>query len=229
MSEAPFVSRTQRRIERRQAVLLIILVLAVTGVSFFLGVLVGQSGSLSAFGRRAESPRLPVAQIAPPPLPAAVTVPAGPQKMTFYDDLPKGNSAPLGSGINLPKTTYVPPPPAPVVAPVASVAATPPAPTPAAPKATPAPASPPAVKVPVASSGGAYVVQVAATKDQAEARRLVSKLGEKGFSASTERADLGAKGVWYRVVAGPYADRAAADKAAGQLKQQKFSAMVRAR
>jgi cell division septation protein DedD len=73
------------------------------------------------------------------------------------------------------------------------------------------------------------VVQVAATKDQSEAKRLVDKLRGKGFAAQAERADLGAKGIWYRVVAGPYADRAAADKVASQMKQQKFSPMVRAR
>jgi cell division septation protein DedD len=71
------------------------------------------------------------------------------------------------------------------------------------------------------------VVQVAATRDQAEAKRMVDKLTGKGFAASTERADLGAKGIWFRVVAGPYGDQAVAEKVAEQLKKQKFSAMVR--
>lgn len=226
MSEAPVVSRTQRRVERRQALLLLVLVLAVTGVSFFLGVMVGQSGGLSGFGRRSEPPRLPMAQVVPPPLPPAAAVPAGSQKMTFYDDLPKGNAAPLGSGINLPKGGYVPPPsvPSPPTATVAP-AAKPVAPAPAA----PVPAPPPSTAPPKASAGGGFVVQVAATKDQAEARRLVGKLGEKGFAAAIERADLGAKGIWFRVVAGPYGEQAAAEKAAAQLKQQKFSVMVRKR
>lgn len=234
MNELPVVTRTQRRLERRQMVMMIILVLAVTVASFFLGVMVGERGSVPGFSPRVEPPRLPMAQIAPPPLPS--NVPAGPQKLTFYDDLPKGNAAPLGSGINLPKGGYgysaPPPPPAPTPAPVAPAtpAAVAPAPAPAAakaPAATPAPA--PVVAAPKASAGGSFMVQIAATKDQAEAKRMVDKLKGKGFAASAERADLGAKGIWYRVVTGPYGDQAAAEKAAAQLKKQKFPAMVRKR
>lgn len=230
MSEIPVVSRTQRRFERRQMLLMIILVLAVTVASFFLGVMVGERGSFPGSG--AEPPRLPMAQIAPPPLPS--NIPAGSQKLTFYDDLPKGNSAPLGSGINLPKGGYLPPPappaavaPAPVAtAPVAATAVAK-EPTAKAPAAAPAPVR--EVAAPKASAGGSFVVQVAATKDQAEARRLVDKLKGKGFATASERADLGAKGVWYRVVVGPYGDQTTADKAASQLKQQKLSAIVRKR
>jgi cell division septation protein DedD len=171
-----------------------------------------------------------MAQVPAPPLPGAA--PAGAQKLTFYEDLPRGNAAPLGSGINLPKSAYVPPPPP---APAAA------APAPATPVTAPPPASAPEAKAPVveakaapvaapkAASGGNLVVQVSATKDQAEAKRLADKLNGKGFAAAVERADLGAKGVWYRVTVGPYADRAAADKAVAQLKQLKYSAMVRSR
>ena len=68
-----------------------------------------------------------------------------------------------------------------------------------------------------------------ATKDQAEAKRVIDRLKAKGFAAATEKADLGAKGIWYRVTTGPYGDQDAADKAAAQLKKQKFPAMVRKR
>jgi cell division septation protein DedD len=84
-----------------------------------------------------------------------------------------------------------------------------------------------AAPAPKASAGGSFVVQVASTRDQAEAKRLVDKLKGKGFAAASERADLGAKGIWFRVVTGPYSDQAAAEKAAAQLKQQKYSVMVR--
>jgi len=234
MNELPVGSRTQRRLERRQMVVMFILVMAVTVASFFLGVMVGERGSFPGFAPRVEPPRLPMAQIAPPPLPSSV--PAGPQKLTFYDDLPKGNAAPLGSGINLPKGGYpysTPPPLPPPVAAAApgAAASAPPAPaavtSAAAPAPVPAPA--PAVAAPKASAGGGFMVQIMATKDQAEAKRLVDKLKGQGFAASAEKADLGAKGIWYRVVTGPYGDQAAADKAAAQLKKQKFSAMVRKR
>jgi len=233
MSEIPVVTRSQRRFERRQVLMMVILVLAVTVASFFLGVMVGERGSFS--GSRAELPRLPMAQVTPPPLPSSV--PAGSQKLTFYDDLPKGNSAPLGSGINLPKGGYYspPPPPAPpaAVAPApaaaAPVADTPAVKAPAAKVPAAAPAPVPEVAAPKVSAGGSFVVQVAATRDQAEAKRLVDKLKGKGFAATSERADLGAKGIWYRVVVGPYGDQATADKAAAQLKSQKLSGIVRKR
>ena len=230
MNELPVGPRTQRRLERRQMVVMVILVMAVTVASFFLGVMVGERGSFPGFASRVEPPRLPMAQVAPPPLPSSA--PTGPQKLTFYDDLPKGNAAPLGSGINLPKGGYgysVPPPPPAPVAPAPPTAAAP-APPPAAAKApAAAPAPAPAVAAPKASAGGSFMVQIAATKHQAEARRMVDKLKGKGFAASAERADLGAKGIWYRVVTGPYDDQTAADKAAAQLKKQKFTAMVRKR
>ena len=79
------------------------------------------------------------------------------------------------------------------------------------------------------SAGGAFVVQVAATRDQAEAKRMVEKLKGQGFAAVAERADLGAKGVWYRVTVGPYGDQAAADQASSQLKKLKFAGIVRKR
>ena len=220
------MTRSQRRFERRQMLLMIVLVMAITIASFFLGVMVGERGTFTA--SHVEPPRLPMAQIAPPPLPSSV--PAGPQKLTFYDDLPRGNAAPLGSGINLPKGGYStppPPPPAPAAAPAAP--ATPPVAAAPAVKPPPAPASAPEVAAPTVSAGGAYVVQVAATKDQAEAKRLVEKLKGKGFSAASERADLGAKGIWYRVTVGPYGDQGAAEKASGQLKGQGFAGIVRKR
>ncbi len=43
-----------------------------------------------------------VTQLAPPPPPHEESAPEKPERLTFYDNLPKGNQAPLGSGINLP-------------------------------------------------------------------------------------------------------------------------------
>jgi cell division septation protein DedD len=239
INEIPVASRTQRRFERRQRLVMLILVAAVTAASFFLGVMVGERGRGPGSGGPDDLAYQPAVQIAPPPLPTGQY--AAPQKLTFYDDLPKGNAAPLGSGINLPKTSYSSPPPTTTPSPPptttpppptdsAPAAATPPAPAQAAKPPAPA-AKPPATATtaPKAAAGGSFVIQVASTKDQAEAKRLVDRLKAKGFAATAERADLGAKGIWYRVVAGPYGDQVAAEKAAAQLKKQKFSAMVRKR
>ena len=214
----PVLTRTQRRLERRQMLLMVVLVAAVTGASFFLGVMVGERGGAA---HQSELTYPPTAQVAPPP------PPPGSQRMTFYEDLPKGNAAPLGSGINLPKTSPVPPAatakPEPAVvaqAPV-STAPAPPAPSPSQATVT--------ASLPRANAGGSLVVQVSSTRDESEAKRLVATLKSQGHVAYYERADLGAKGVWYRVTTGPYADRVTADKVVVQLKQQKYSPMVRAR
>jgi cell division protein FtsN len=205
VDEVPVLTRTQRRLERRQMGMMIILMAAVTVASFFLGVMVGER---SATSHSAETAGPAVAQIAPPPLPPGVA--NAPRKLTFYEDLPKGNSAPLGSGINLPKGGYVAPPPPPA---------------PVAPAVTPPPTAKAAASK--ASSNGAYVVQVVSTKNEAEARKIIGKLQGTGVAVHQERADLGAKGIWYRVVAGPYADQAAANQAAEKIKKQKYSAIVR--
>jgi cell division septation protein DedD len=223
VDEIPVLTRTQRRLERRQMWMMVILVLAVTVASFFLGVMVGERGAASTQSLASSGPS--VAQVAPPPLPASAG--AAPRRLTFYEDLPKGNSAPLGSGINLPKGGQAATPAAPVTpttststaassspASTVPVASAPPAPVPAAPKV---------------EAGGSYVVQVISTKDQAEARRVIDKLQGAGIVAHQERVDLGAKGIWFRVVAGPYDGQAAANQAAEQLKQQKYAVMVRKR
>jgi cell division septation protein DedD len=224
VDEVPVLTRTQRRLERRQMGMMVILMAAVTVASFFLGVMVGErSASVPSAGSTGSA----TAQVAPPPPPSGVA--NAPHKLTFYDDLPKGNAAPLGSGINLPKGGYVvPPPPPPVAAPAAGAAPAPVAPPVSAPVA-PAVSPPPTVKTaaPKASSSGAYVVQVISTKNEAEARKIIGKLQGAGVTVHQERADLGAKGVWYRVVAGPYADQAAASQAAEKIKKQKFAAIVR--
>lgn len=231
INEIPVVSRTQRRFERRQRLVMLILVVAVTVASFFLGVMVGERGSSSGYSQQVDASYEPTVQVAPPPLPAGQYV--APQKLTFYDDLPKGNAAPLGSGINLPKAAAAPAAaPASAAAPI-SLPASNPAKAPAQPQpeavkpSAPPPA--PAVTTPKPSASGSFVVQVVSTRDQAEAKRLVDRLKGQGHAANFERADLGSKGIWYRVVAGPYADLATAEQAAAQLKKQKFSVMVRKR
>lgn len=223
IDEIPVLTRTQRRLERRQMWMMVVLMVAVTVASFFLGVMVGERTASTAVVAASESA---VAQVAPPPPPSAAT--GAPRKLTFYDDLPKGSSAPLGSGINLPKGGYPVPPPAPSAEPATAAPAAPVAPpqgAPPPPAAKPAPT--PKSVAPAVSSSGAYVVQVISTKDEAEARRVIGKLQGAGVSAHQERVDLGAKGIWYRVVAGPYADQAAASQVAEKVKKQKYSAIVR--
>lgn len=215
----PVVTRSQRRIERKLVGWIVVLVLAVAGVSFALGYVLGQRGDrLPGLSKGVEAPRLPIAtQPVPPPPEKAADAATQPEKLTFYDNLPKGDQAPLGSGINLPPKTGEKPDPKPASSSVKSK----PAEVKAIKKAAPA--------VPVSSSG-AYIVQIASFRTTTDAQKLVSRLQALDLPASVERADLGAKGVWYRVVAGPYDDRGAADQVASKLKEkERLSALVRKR
>lgn len=212
----PMVTRSQRRIERKQVALIVVLILAVSGVSFCLGVLFGQNGgSIPGLSADIEKPKLPmVASVVPPPPPPVTE--AVPEKLTFYDNLPKGNQAPLGSGINLPPEQDE----AAAAVKKQSVAK---------------PAAPPEIpKKPVAekavAADGPYLVQVASFRTSEDAVKMANRLKVYKLTSFVESADLGKKGVWFRVLVGPYASREKADQAAGLLRdKERLSAMVRQR
>ena len=220
MMAQPVVTRTQRRVERKQIVLIIILILAVAGVSFALGVMFGQRSRVGA-GLAADSEKLKlpvVTQVVAPPLPPPTE--ASPEKqdqLTFYDNLPKGNQAPLGSGINLPPEEQKP-------------ASATKSNEPARPAAAPPAIAPKPASLPAASASGAFVVQIASFRTGADADKLVVRLKNYKLKTSVEKVDLGAKGVWHRVLAGPYPNRESADQVAGLLREkERMSALVRQR
>lgn len=235
-------SRSQRRMEKKQAVMLVVLLFGISLVSFFLGILVGRSSSPPAQPPQdIVSTPLPVAPPAPvvapppepPPPPVATPEPepvAKREPLTFYEALPKGENPPLGSGINLPPAVK---PAAKAEAPPETASSTPPTPstTPAA-STTPAPAVVPAPSVaapaPKVVAHGAYVVQAASFRKLADAVTLRDRLTKKGHAAVIQTADLGGKGIWYRVVVGPYAGSGDAAQAAARLNgEEKLSGMVR--
>ena len=219
MMAQPVVSRTQRRIERKQLVLVFILILAVAAVSFFVGVMYGKQSGVTAGGiSETENSRLPtVAQFEPPPKPVEEMAPVKTEPLTFYDNLPKGKQAPLGSGINLPPEQEAVSPD--TVEKVAIAPASPP----------PKPLLKPGAKPP-ASSAGDFVVQVASFRSGEDAAKLVGRLKAYGLTVFVERADLGEKGVWHRVLSGPFPSRENADKAVHFLREkEKLSAIVRQR
>lgn len=210
------VTRSQRRIERKQVVLIVVMILAVAGISFFLGVQFGQRDkALSGFVADIEKPKQSMVTTVVPPPPPVAEVAA--EKLTFYDNLPKGNQAPLGSGINLPPEQKKPAVEAKqkdVVKPVA----------------LPSVSLPEKVIAPAASAGDAFVVQVASFRTSEDAGKLANRLQSYKLTAFVESADLGEKGVWYRVLVGPYASRERADVAATLLREkERLSAIVRKR
>lgn len=149
------MSRSERRMEKKQALILLVLILAVSLASFVLGVMVGRGSGRPAAAQAPPPERLPVSrpeapQAAQTPAPGTGETPPGSDHLTFYDALPKGEQPPLGSGINLPPEETAPktPPPArSAKLPAAPPAAGPKAPAPAPLAAGASPASAPAAAV----------------------------------------------------------------------------------
>ncbi|WP_305046097.1 SPOR domain-containing protein [Geoalkalibacter sp.] len=253
-------SRSQRRLEKKQALVLLVLMLAVSLVSFSLGVMVGKGGSSPAVPPivKSEPARIQVAKEEPAPaVPPAAVSPAAPvptpvapapqaeeestgtekPPLTFFDTLPKGQDAPLGSGINRPPTAPAASPDAPssepqpaataVLRPTGSLPASAPAARTPAPVVAPAPA--PARTAPTAADGR-FVVQVGSFRSAEDARNLSDRLKTKNFPAFVQQADLGDKGTWYRVRIGPYAESADAQSVVARLKsEERIDAFVAGR
>lgn len=129
--------------------------------------------------------------------------------------------------------------PAPAVqvseAPVAqTVVPAPEAQAPAAPAEEVAPAAP-APKPAKIASGGAWVVQISALRDEKSAHAAWSKLTKRfpavlgGHALNVEKADLGAKGTYYRVRAAGFASKSAAQNACSKLKAGGQDCMVKKR
>ncbi len=243
-------TRTQRRMEKRQAIILLVLVLAVSLVSFTLGVMIGRRGAERDLAyQQSQAEKVLVAEAPATTLPApkeqgpAVDV-RSPQvagqpvaeaegedpRLSFYDDLAK-ETVPLGSGINVappkeeaPVEPPIPLPEQPIVKKAAekAVAVAAAAPAPAA-RPTPAPAQ----GLPAAVAGGSHAVQVGSFSAPKDANALRQKLVKLDYPAFVVEADLGAKGRWYRVRVGPYADADQAKVAQAVLeKREKIKGFV---
>lgn len=231
-------TRTQRRMEKKQALLLLVLVLVASLASFTLGVIVGQRGATRELVLKQQAAEKIL--VAPAPArPAAVPVPPAAQaeqkvagqakeetKLTFYDDLNKQSVAPLGSGINLPPAEQKPeaatkPPldlPAQPIVKKGSVAAA----EKSAPQATKAEAAvaDTALIMPKVDPQGKYVLQVGSFAAAGDAGKVKQRLLNKHYPAFVAEADLGKKGTWYRVRLGPYADSEAAKTMQQLLEKQ---------
>ena len=151
---------------------------------------------------------------------AAAPPPAAPQQVAFAEPPmpapPMPQAAPMPVPAAAPVAQAAPPPaPAPVAADPQPVAAIPPQPQVAAAEAAPAPAKP-----------TKFVVQVGSKQNQTEALATFADMQQKypsllaSYRPMVQKADLGTKGVWYRLRIGPIVDKTAATKLCGQLKSQ---------
>ena len=70
-------------------------------------------------------------------------------------------------------------------------------------------------------ANGAVMIQVASYKDKLSADRLLEELSSERYSGSVVRADLGDRGIWYRVRIGPYASEKEARSALDILRKER--------
>ncbi len=170
--------------------------------------------------RGGQAPKAGAEKLLPPPEQPA---PSAPRTVA---------AAPAPAPTAVPAASPVTPPPAGASAnnttsntvPVAPVPATTAMPPSAPPRATTPTvvAAPPTPAAPAAS--GSFRIQLAAHRDQAAAEGEWARLHKKfpdilaGLSPTYERADLGERGVFIRVQAGPVRDRVAAQGLCDRLK-----------
>ncbi len=101
------------------------------------------------------------------------------------------------------------------------------APTPAA------PATPPSDVQQARFPAGSYVVQVGSTRSEGEARTAASSIQQRysnlltGYEPAVERADLGERGIFYRIAVGPLGAQADATSLCEQLKSAGLDCFVR--
>ncbi len=93
-------------------------------------------------------------------------------------------------------------------------------------KATAQPSAAKGATVKGQADKGSFTIQVASTKDEASADRMVVKLRMKGYPAYQSRADIPEKGIWYRVRVGPYAKRQIAEPVLKRLKSEKLDGFI---
>lgn len=169
----------------------------------------------------------PSAAPAPAPVPAPSTLPAAAPPPAPEAKAPATETKPAETRTANPPSA-APQTHAAAQAPTAAQLAAPPPiaktqPTPAPAAATPAVAP---------AKGGAYKVQIASVPSQEQAEKEWTKAKSANsdllgaLSPSIQRADLGAKGIYYRVQAGPLADDAAAKSLCSSLQARKIGCLV---
>jgi cell division septation protein DedD len=213
-----------------------VVLISAISMSFALGVLTGWFVFRPA-RKAAQGQPVPVAGAKAPdapsqsayPNPEAAAGKGGEPPLTFYETLPKGGKAIIGSGLNpkkgeggqsaKPATVPLPAPQQPAQPPAkpdaaaaveakeqgAAVADQ--AKKTAAGDAAPVPKQP--------GPPGKFCVQVASTQDRKEAEAMKAKLAGKGLPAYVVESNIKEKGTWFRIRVGRHlSQQAAGDLAA---------------
>ncbi len=188
-------------------------------------------------------PEQPLPRPNPPPAPepsaapSVIPVPAAPAQQAEAPPPVVGQPVPVPEPAPVVLTPAVEPPkaaspqPSPVRPPVVAAAPSTVAPPPSRP-ATPPPTAAPA-PVPAAPSGkGGYKLQIGAVRSTEEAQKEWDRLKKANadvlgaLTAGAVRADLGEKGIYYRIQAGTIASEATAQQACATLKQRKVGCIL---
>jgi hypothetical protein len=181
-----------------------------------------------------ETPMARPVPAEPPPAPPAAaapqTQPPQPQPGAVEPPPPAPRA---GAQPAAPPPIATPQPQTPPAAPPANVArATPPPPPPPAPAAKPAA---PAAMAPAAiapAAGGRYRIQLAAVRTNESAGREWEKMRRAHpdllgpLSLNVVRADLGDRGTFYRIQAGPLPNESAAKELCRRLSEKKMGCLV---
>jgi hypothetical protein len=139
-----------------------------------------------------------------------------------------------------PEAAAPPPPAAPAAPPASGPAAIPGAaasPQATPPQAVPAPAPPAPVAAPppvpaAAASGGGYRLQLGALRSEEAARLEWERIHRANsdvlgkLTAAWPRADLGERGVYYRIQTAPISDGATAERLCGELKRRNVACIL---
>ncbi len=210
MSESNEPSYYEIALTNRQVLVSFVVLLSCVMAAFVSGVWVGRKG-LSLAGT--DGGQLAAAEAVPSDLegleelrfpsdPRPAGAPAG-------DDDPRQPAAEPRSGTTLAEDVGSAPPP--------RAAPPPPRAAPPPPRAAP---PPPAVVASPATPAEGFVIQVLSTREEAKANRILTQLSQGGYPAFLSPVEVGSQ-VQYRVRIGPYAERAAAEKA-GQEVNRKY-------
>ncbi len=73
---------------------------------------------------------------------------------------------------------------------------------------------------PALQNDGRFTVQIGSFKEASEAEKIVETLRSGGFEARAEQAEVPKRGVWHRVYAGQFGDRAEALRYAAELRSK---------
>lgn len=198
-------------------------------VIFFLGIYVGKGLQESKLAREERVVRLPVSpgeNSGEPAAPAAVEAPsaAAPAAASANVNLAVRSAADAVPAAPAPAPSVVAAAPAPIATPPHAPAAVPTAARAVAPTAAPTPLvariePPRPTAAPAVANGKGWSVQVNATKDQATADRLVSRLSELGYQSFIVKVRL-ADETWYRVRVGRFPTMEAATAVVMRLKNE---------